>query len=159
MKSWRNIAVGLAATLALGAAASAVQAHGASGGASHGRGHGDPAAAADQRLARLKADLKITSAQEPAWNAYAEQIRQHAGEMQALHNTMRDSASGNTRPSAPERVERRAQFAKQQQEYLERLAVLTKDLYATLTPEQKTLADQRLGGGRRVAMGHGGQHQ
>jgi hypothetical protein len=68
--------------------------------------------------------------------------------MQALHNQMREGASDNTRPSAPERVERQAQFAKQQQEYLERLALVTKDLYATLTPEQKTLADQRLGGGR-----------
>jgi len=160
MKTWRNIAVGLASVLALGAAASAVQAHGASSGASHGRDHSaDPVAAADQRLARLKSDLKITAAQEPAWNAYAAQIKQHAGEMQALHNTMQNSAPGNTRPTAPERAERQAQFAKQQQEHLERLAILTKDLYATLTPEQKTLADQRLGGGRHVAMGHGGQHR
>ncbi|MFL6570974.1 MAG: Spy/CpxP family protein refolding chaperone [Burkholderiales bacterium] len=159
MNSWRNVAVGLAAALALGAAAGAVQAHGASSGATHGRGHGDPVAAADQRLARLKADLKITAAQETAWNAYAGQIKQHAGEMQALHNTMQNSASGSTRPTAPERAERQAQFAKQQQEHLERLAVLTKDLYGVLTPEQKTLADQRLGGGRHVAMGHGGQHR
>ena len=160
MKIWRHIAVGLATTLALGAAASAVQAHGASSGASYGRGHSaDPVAAADQKLARLKSDLKITAAQETAWNAYAEQIKQHAGEMQALHNTMQNSASGNTRPTAPERAERQAQFAKQQQEYLERLAVLTKDLYAVLTPEQRTLADRRLGGGRRFAMGHGGHHQ
>jgi Skp family chaperone for outer membrane proteins len=156
MKSWRNIAVGLATTLVLGAAAVAGQAHAAAG---HGQGHGDPVAAADQRLARLKADLKITAAQETPWNAYAEQIKQHAGEMQALHNTMQNSASGNTRPTAPERVERQAQFAKQQQEYLEKLAVVTKDLYATLTPEQKTLADQRLGGRHHFAMGHGGQHR
>jgi periplasmic protein CpxP/Spy len=161
MKSWRNIAVGLATVAALGAAAGAVQAHGASSGASHGRGHSADPAAAEQRLARLKTDLKITAAQEAAWNAYAEQIKQHAGEMQALHGTMHDGTSGNTRPSAPERAERQAQFAKKQQEHLERLAVLTKDLYAVLTPEQKTLADQRLGGGRRIAMdGHGGgQHR
>src|SRR3954453_9610330 len=158
MNSWRNIAVGLAAALALGAAAGAVQAHGASSGATHGRGHGDPVAAADQRLGRGKADLSFTPAQETAWNAYAEQIKQHAGEMQALHNTMQNSAR-STRPTAPERAERQAQFAKQQQEHLERLAVLTKDLYAVLTPEQKTLADQRLGGGRHFAMGHGGQHR
>jgi len=148
MKSWRNIAVGLATVAALGAAAGAVQAQGASPGAGYGHSH-DPVAAADKRLTRLKADLKITSAQEPAWNAYAEQVKQHAGEMQALHNQMRERASGNTRPSAPERVERQAQFAKQQGEYLERLAGLTKDLYAVLTPEQKTLADQRLGRGGR----------
>jgi len=157
MKSWRSIAVGLASVVALGAAAAAVQAQSASPGASYGHSH-DPVAAADKRLARLKTDLKITAAQESAWNAYAGQVRQHAGEMQALHNQMRqarESASGNTRPSAPERVERQAQFAKQQGEYLERLAVLTKDLYATLTPEQKTLADQRLGGGHR----HGGKHR
>ena len=150
MKSWRNIAVGLATVAALGATAGAVQAQGASAGAGYGHSH-DPVAAADQRLGRLKADLKITSAQESAWNAYAEQIKQHAGEMQALHNQMRqqhENASGSTRPSAPERVERQAQFAKQQGEYLERLAGLTKDLYAVLTPEQRTLADQRLGGGR-----------
>jgi Spy/CpxP family protein refolding chaperone len=159
MKSWRNIAVGLATAAALGAAAGAVQAEadGASGGASYGRGHsGDPAAAAEQRLTRLKTDLKITAAQEPAWNAYAEQIRQHAGEMKALH----DSMSGNVPASAPERIEQQAQFAKKQQEHLERLAVLTKDLYAVLTPEQKTLADQRLGGRRHMAMSHGGgQHR
>jgi protein CpxP len=154
MKSWRNIAVGLASVLALGAGA--LQAHGASSGAGHGRGHSaDPVAAADQRLARLKSDLKITAAQEPQWNAYAAQVKQHAGEMKALH----DTRPGNAPATAPERVERQAQFAKQQQEHLERLAVLTKDLYATLTPEQKTLADQRLGGGRRVAMGHEGQHR
>jgi hypothetical protein len=141
----------LATVAALGAAAGAVQAQGAAPGTSYGHSH-DPVAAADKRLARLKADLKITSAQEPAWNAYAGQVRQHAGEMQALHNQMRqqrESASGNARPSAPERVERQAQFARQQAEYLERLAGLTKDLYATLAPEQKTLADQRLGGGGR----------
>jgi hypothetical protein len=151
MNTWRNIAVGLASVVALGAAAGAVQAQGASPGASYGHSH-DPVAAADKRLTRLKADLKITSAQESAWNAYAEQIKQHAGEMLALHNQMRqqrESASGNTRPSAPERVERQAQFAKQQGEYLERLAGLTKDLYAVLTPEQRTLADQRLGRGGR----------
>jgi len=161
MKSWRSIAVGLATATALGAAAGAVQAHdGGSGAGFGGRHSGDPVAAADQRLARLKADLKITAAQEPAWNAYAEQIKQHAGEMQAQHGTMHDSNSGNTRPSAPERVERQAQAAKKQQEHLERLAVLTRDLYAVLTPEQKTLADQRLGGGRHFAMGHGGgQHR
>ncbi|HJY77422.1 MAG TPA: Spy/CpxP family protein refolding chaperone [Burkholderiales bacterium] len=147
MKSWRNIAVGLATVAALGAAAGAVQAQGAAPAAGYGHSH-DPVAAADKRLTRLKADLKITSAQETAWNAYAEQVKQHAGEMQALHNQMRERASGNTRPTAPERVERLAQFTKQQGEYLERLAGLTKDLYATLTPEQKTLADQRLGGGR-----------
>lgn len=151
MKSWRNIAVGLATVAALGAAAGAVQAQGATAEAGYRHSH-DPVAAADKRLTRLKADLKITSAQEPAWNAYAEQVRQHAGELQAMHNQMRqqrESASGNARPSAPDRIERQAQFAKQQGEYLERLAGLTKDLYATLTPEQKTLADQRLGGGGR----------
>ena len=55
--------------------------------------------------------------------------------------------------------ERDAQAYPKYEEHLERLAVLTKDLYAVLTPEQKTLADQRLGGGRRIAMGHGGQHR
>jgi len=146
MKSWRNIAVGLAAVAALGAAAGAVQAQSTNPGAGYGHSH-DPVAAADKRLTRLKAELKITSAQETAWNAYADQVKQRAVEMQALHNQMREAASGNTRPSAPERAERQAQFAKQQQEYLEKLAALTKDLYATLTPEQRTLADQRLGRG------------
>src|SRR5262249_53262661 len=138
---------GLAAVAALGAAVGAVQAQGTNPAPGYGHSH-DPVAAADKRLTRLKAELKITSAQEAAWNAYADQVKQRAVEMQALHNQMREAGSGNTRPSAPERAERQAQFAKQQQEYLEKMAALTKDLYATLTPEQKTLADQRLGGGR-----------
>src|ERR1041384_5737862 len=126
MKSWRNIAVGLAAVAPLGAAAGAVQPQGAGAGAGYGHSH-DPIAAADKRLTRLKADLKITSAQEPAWNAYAAQVKQNAGEMQAVHSQVRQGATANTRHLPRERVERQAKFAKQQGEYLEKLACPTKD--------------------------------
>lgn len=58
-------------------------------GMSMGRGHGNPTALAEGHLAWLKAELKITPAQEPAWNTFADQRRQQAEAMQGLSLTLR----------------------------------------------------------------------
>lgn len=42
-------------------------------------------------LDRLKGELAITPAQEPAWKDYAETVTGHAETMQALHQTMYES--------------------------------------------------------------------
>jgi len=111
---------------------------------------GNPAAAADWRLAGLKADLKITAAQESAWAAFAGKAKQQAAAMQALMSTVQGSAQA----SAPERLELRNQAMKKRQEQMEMGTAAFKDLYAVLTPEQKALADQRVGmrGGRGMAF-------
>jgi Spy/CpxP family protein refolding chaperone len=116
------------------------------------RGWGNPAAAADARLAYLKSELKITSGQENAWKAFADNAKQQAEAMQALRTTMQ----GGTPATAPERMELRNQIMKQRQEQLEKSTAAFKDLYAALTPEQKALADQRFGGGPGFGPGFQG---
>jgi len=113
----------------------------------------NPGAFAESRLAGLKAELKITAVQEPAWKAFADQAKQQAESMQTLMN----SAQGSAQASAPERIELQAQFMKKRQEQMEKGSAAFKDLYAVLSPEQKALADQGFGpgmmGGRGMAFG------
>lgn len=108
----------------------------------------DPAERAEQRLDYLKYQLKITTEQEPLWNAYTEKMKLEAGKgMKA----MRDSADDKL--SAPERM------TKMQSLMEERLAAMKgvhesfSRLYAVLTPEQKAIADKQA-----AMMGQGGKH-
>lgn len=99
------------------------------------------------RLAALKSDLKITPDQEKAWNAYAEQAQQQAQAMQALRQKMHEQmASGQVAPGSDDFFALRKSMLELQQSGAQARAAKAKDLYAVLTPEQKTLADQRLGG-------------
>lgn len=106
---------------------------------------GGPAAYADGRLAFLKTELGITADQESAWQAYAKQVKQQAEGMQALFAQAQSQAAAQ---SAPERLNQRAEFAKQRAANMESMSTAVKNLYAALTPEQKTVADQYFGGVR-----------
>ena len=117
------------------------------GGWGPGGGAG-PAANADAHLAFLKSELKITSEQEAAWQAYAGQMKQQAERMQAAFSQPRTPAQ-----SAPERARQRAEFAKQRAAAMESTSAALKDLYAVLTPEQKAIADQHFGGARMAQNG------
>lgn len=121
------------------------------------QGYGNPSAMADARNAYLKSELNITPAQESAWKAYADLRKQQAVAMQALRTT----AQGSAQATAPERLELRNQIMKKRQEQMEKTTAAFKDLYAVLTPEQKALADQRVGfhmmGGRGMAFGGPGR--
>ncbi len=176
MKRTSKIALGIGTALSLALASAAVNAHpfgngpgmgpmggmgygpgpgmggmgGMMGGMGYGpmgrgmgpQGLGDPAAMAEGRLASLKSELKITPAQETAWQAYAGKAKQQAEAMQALRTTMQ----GSTQASAPERLALRTETMKKRGEQMEGMTSAVKDLYAALTPEQKTIADQRMGG-------------
>ena len=113
----------------------------------------NPGAFAEGRLAGLKAQLNITAAQEPAWNAFADQAKQQAAAMQALMSS--------AQATAPERIELRTQMMKQRQEQMEKGTAAFKELYAALSPEQKALADQGVGpgmlGGRGMAFSRPGR--
>ena len=117
----------------------------------------NPGAFAEGRLAGLKARLNITAAQEPAWNAFADQAKQQAEVMQKLMASMQ----GSTQASAPERLELRNQVMKQREEQMAKGTAAFKELYAALSPEQKALADQGFGhgmmGGRGMAFNRPGR--
>ncbi|HEX5612066.1 MAG TPA: Spy/CpxP family protein refolding chaperone [Burkholderiales bacterium] len=117
-------------------------------GPSFGRGPGyapggnvAPGAFLEDRLAGLKSELGITAAQEGVWNAYADEAKKQADAMAKLHQAMRESTS-----TVPERMELRNQMWKQREAGSEAMTKKTKELYAALTPEQKSIADRRLGG-------------
>ena len=166
MKRASKLAIGIGTALTLGLSAAIVNAHPhghgpgwgmEQGGMGYGpgmswHGFGNPGAMADARLAYLKSELKITSGQETAWKAFADQAKQQAEAMQTLRTTMQ----GSTAATAPERLELRNQIMKKRQEQMDKSTAAFKDLYAALTPEQKTLADQRFGGGPGSGPGHRG---
>ena len=160
------IGIGTALTLGLAAAVGNANPHGVGpgwgmgqGGMGYGpglgmgpQGNGNPGAMADARLAYLKSELKITPAQEPAWKTFADEAKQRAEAMQAFRTTLQGSAQA----TAPERLELRNQIMKKRQEQMEKSTAAFKDLYAALTPEQKTIADRRVGGGPGSGPGHRG---
>ena len=117
-----------------------------------GWGQGGPAANADARLSFLKNELAITAEQDSAWKAYTTQVKKQAESMQALFT----QAQSQTAQSGPERLNQRAEFAKQRAANIEAMSTAVKDLYAVLTPEQKAVADQHFGA-RRFAQNRRGR--
>ena len=150
------LGVGAAISLASGLAAAHPYGYGPGmgGGPGYGMGYGrgpgfgDPAAAVEGRLAYLKAELKITKAQEGAWKKYSDEARKQAESMRATRTAMQGAATAN----AADRMELHNKLMKTRLEQSEKITAAFKELYAALTPEQKALADQHPGRG----MGFGG---
>ena len=100
--------------------------------------HPDPVATVDKRLARFKEELKITSSQEPVWNAYEEKTRSNVKDMRdQMQAAMHDTAE-----TAPERFDRHIELMKKRLANFENMDDALKGLYAALTPEQKAVADR-----------------
>lgn len=107
------------------------------------RGGLNPAAMVEAHLAYLKTDLKITAAQESAWNAFAAKSRQQAQGMHAMRDKMRETMhEGAATGTAPERLATAAEAMRQRAAGMEAMSAALKDLYAALTPEQVTLAEK-----------------
>jgi hypothetical protein len=101
----------------------------------------DPEAMATRHLAELKADLKITQDQEPAWQAFSDKVNAQAKDMAAMRDKMKLHQS--TMPTtAPDRMEMMAGMMKNRAEMMGNMADAVKTFYATLTPEQKARFDK-----------------
>lgn len=106
--------------------------------------------------AALHDKLKITAAQEPAWNAF---IAATAPKLPAA----RPDRAALAQLSAPERAEKRLEMHKQMLARQETRLAALKTFYAQLTPEQQKTFDEaakrmhgRFGGHRGHGGGHGG---
>jgi len=97
----------------------------------------------EARLAFIKADLEITEAQMPAWNAYADAVRAKHNSMQTMHEDMMKAKESG---SALERMDARIKAMENVVESLKALKPATEALYAVLSDDQKKKADQLLGG-------------
>jgi hypothetical protein len=98
----------------------------------------------EARLAYIKADLEITEAQMPAWDAYADAVRVRHDAMESVHADMM-KAKGNG--SAVGRMDAHIKAMETMVDSLKALKPATDALYAALSEEQKEKADQLLGSG------------
>lgn len=117
-------------------------------GSGYGRGYGmGPqawfGASVDDNLAALKEQLGITAKQDAAWQVFAKNAKQQSDNRQAWLAKMQQARGAG---SAPEFLAQRTEILKQREAEAEANAKALKDLYAALTPEQKTIADQSFGG-------------
>ena len=95
-------------------------------------------AAADQRIAALRSQLQITDTQAPAWNAFAQAMRDNAASTDAL---FRQRASIAARLSALDNMKSYAQVARAYADNTEALATAFEGLYGVLNDQQKLTID------------------
>lgn len=160
MKTSTQLITTAIAALALGASGLVFAQQGQGNGPMHGGMHGGMHGTHDatdvaNRLATLKNDLRITGAQEPAWQQFEAVVREHAQARQALHASMQAKMQDPATAAGIDHAAQRDAMMKLHDKNRAENDAARTALYAVLTPEQKVLADQRLKGGR-----HGkGMHQ
>ena len=100
----------------------------------HERHHGDMAQRHAKRLADLKAQLKLTPAQESAWTTFTTA-------MQPGERPARLDRQDMDKLTTPERIDRMRAMRAQHAAEADRRGEATKAFYATLTPEQQKTFD------------------
>jgi len=96
----------------------------------------------DGRIAYMKAELKITPAQEAQFNRLAQAMRDNAAAKdQAIEKLRADRGQPK---NAVERLELRQQFAAERSQQSQRFLDAFKPLYASLSDDQKKAADEML---------------
>ena len=105
-----------------------------------------------ERQAKLKAELKLTPAQEPAWNAF---VARTAHEPRAMQSGAREDWSKLT---TPERLDKMQALKTERDAQMAKRIDATKSFYAALTPEQQKVFDTQAHGGMQRA-GMKGEHR
>ena len=95
----------------------------------------------DGRLAYIKAELKVTEAQESLWNSYAAAARDNANAMLTHCSTMM-SQHGASAVSLPDRLDQHEQLMTAHLEAMRAMNKALKPLYAALSDSQKHTADE-----------------
>jgi hypothetical protein len=85
-------------------------------------------------------DLKLSAAQEPPWESYADKVRALASDVARERSRGRTAAQG----SVLQRVDLAVDAARNRLTALEDIAQAAKALYAGLSAEQQRVADPRL---------------
>ena len=92
------------------------------------------------RLAFLKAELKISDVQLPAWNVFADAVRGNATTMHAERRYMSGRVGADV--SLPDRLAAQANAFAAHAEEMAKLKAALDPLYASLGAEQKKTADE-----------------
>lgn len=111
-------------------------------GGARGMMFGDHAAAAEQWLHDIKAQLGITADQETVWKEFSGNVQSRA---QSMNDRHREMAGGENTEGFIDHFDRMQAGAL----HLQSVASSARKLYASLTPEQKAQADSLIRGGCR----------
>ena len=95
---------------------------------------------AARRVARLHDELKITPAQENAWNAFVASMKPQARGQRPAPHLDRSAQAGL---SAPQRLAQHIERQKQRTAAMEQRLGAVNSFYAVLTPEQKKTFDDK----------------
>jgi periplasmic protein CpxP/Spy len=106
------------------------------------RPHRDFSSHIEGRIAYLKAELKITPAQQAQFDKLAQAMRENAAERQKDFDAMRDQR--RQAHNAVDRLETSVKLAQQHTRAQERYLAAFKPLYASLSADQKHAADSLL---------------
>jgi hypothetical protein len=91
-------------------------------------------------LEELRTDLRLLPEQQPAWNTYVDKLAAIAADAARE----RTRAQGMPQGSAPQQFDRAIDAARNRLTALEDVAMAAKALYASLSEQQKAVADTRL---------------
>lgn len=94
------------------------------------------------RIASLKTDLKITDAQAPQWNRFADALRGTAKSMNSMYQQMMQPGTAATLPA---RLDRQEKMLSAHLTSLKTLKEALEPLYSSFSDEQKKLADGMIG--------------
>ena len=100
---------------------------------------GRPLQHIEGQIAYYKAELKITDAQAPQWNAFADALRNSA---KRLQEAVAKNMQPNEALAAPEQMERRIAMLSAQLDAMQPVLTVAKPLYAALSDDQKKIADE-----------------
>jgi hypothetical protein len=109
-----------------------------------GHGHHDMGERMAHFQARLHDHLKLTAAQEPAWNAYVAAIKPQAPAAGAAHQDHRADWKAFAALPAPQKMEKMLDMQKKHEAMQEHHLAALKTFYATLTPDQQKTFDHSM---------------
>lgn len=93
----------------------------------------------EERINWLHSQLKITPEQEPQWKAFADVMRSNGQTMAGLY---KQRVEGESTRNALDDMKQYAQITQAHADDMQKLVSAFEPLYTSLSPEQKTLADQ-----------------
>jgi hypothetical protein len=97
--------------------------------------------AVEQRIQSLKTQLAITPQQEPAWDGFAQKMRDNAG---ATDRLAQQRSSAIASMNAVDNMRSYARIAHEYASNADRLTAAFESLYAALSPAQRQAADTLL---------------
>lgn len=101
-----------------------------------------PGALVQRQLDQLEDDLQPTAAQSGAWAAFADRVQKLADDVERSRFEARTATPGQA--NAPQQLEQIAAGARRRMALVDAIVELGAAFYATLSVEQKAIADRRM---------------